>query len=246
MFAEHEVEWTNEKVSRFWDYLSRNEGLVNTYFTHMVGDQVISHLNTEIGLQGKTILDFGCGPGYLLESLARKRMNVTYYGLDFSEDSVSVLKEKFQHTPQFGGAFYAPTYPTNIQQQFDVVVCCEVVEHLNDEMMSHFIAEVKRLLKPGGYVYITTPNNENLNESKVLCPDCGCVFHRWQHVRQWNPESLSAYLNARGIRTFRVKALNYIHGKYPLLAVWDFLKRNLRQRPTRKHNLCFIGQADRA
>ena len=42
-------------------------------------------------------------------------------------------------------------------EHFDTVLCCELIEHLPSDPM-HMMAEVNRILKPGGHFVITTPN----------------------------------------------------------------------------------------
>lgn len=48
---------------------------------------------------------------------------------------------------------------------------------------------------------ITTPNDENLDISKTCCPECGCIFHKTQHVRSWTPENLDNFMSSRGFNT---------------------------------------------
>jgi glycosyltransferase involved in cell wall biosynthesis/SAM-dependent methyltransferase len=45
-------------------------------------------------------------------------------------------------------------YPS---EYFSTVLCCELIEHLNADPM-HTMAEINRVLKPGGHVLLTTPN----------------------------------------------------------------------------------------
>ncbi len=44
-------------------------------------------------------------------------------------------------------------------------------------------------------------------ELEVMCPDCGCVFHQFQHVRSFTPEGLRAAVEARGFKTLRCRPL---------------------------------------
>lgn len=66
-----------------------------------------------------------------------------------------------------------------------------------------------RLIAPGGFIAITTPNNEDLNESTLLCPDCGCVFHRWQHVRSWTPKSLLSAMENNAFNTLHCSPISW-------------------------------------
>ena len=73
---------------------------------------------------------------------------------------------------------------------FNIIVASEVLEHLTAEQFNLGIAEVKRVLKPGGWFIGTVPYRENLNLNKVYCPNCHCVFHRWGHERSFDLKTL--------------------------------------------------------
>ncbi len=74
---------------------------------------------------------------------------------------------------------------------FDVVFCSEVLEHLSDNQLAAGLTEIKRLLKLDGILIGTVPYRENLNESLVICPDCGKKFHRWGHQQSFDKECLA-------------------------------------------------------
>lgn len=50
---------------------------------------------------------------------------------------------------------------------FDTVLCCELIEHLKDDPM-HLLAEVNRILKPGGHFLLTTPNIASLRAISAI------------------------------------------------------------------------------
>ena len=81
---------------------------------------------------------------------------------------------------------------------FDLVLLTEVIEHLDNRDLSVVCSNIRTLLKPGGKIFITTPNNEDFRSSMVVCPDCGCYFHKVQHIRIWNQESLASHMNGEG------------------------------------------------
>lgn len=234
--AVHEINWTNEKVARFWGYYSTLEAIENNYFSKQVGDAVIQFVKKYIPLQGK-ILDYGCGPGFLIEKLLKERL--TSVGLDSVESNIRIIEAKFKNDPNFKGAYYADKLPAPIPgEQFDVVFLIETIEHLLPEERQPIIREIYRLLKKNGKLIVTTPNNENLDARKIICPECGCVFHQMQHVSSWTTHSLSRLMADAEFKkiactttTFRPRTFRGF-----LFRVADFVLR-------RPHvNLIYIGE----
>ncbi len=107
------------------------------------------------------VLDLGCGYGALAIALSRVgRMEVV--GVDILSDRVSAVVTKLQSarhrdrgTLHIAVADAERGLPFR-DRTFDVVVATEVLEHL--EKPERSLAEVRRVLRPGGRVYVTTPN----------------------------------------------------------------------------------------
>ncbi|MFQ5729284.1 MAG: class I SAM-dependent methyltransferase [Waddliaceae bacterium] len=192
-FEKHEVEWTHDKVSRFWDYISGNNALRHHFFGLQVGEHVALFINRKLKFKKfKNILDLSCGKGDILNScLSYLKEGQNVYGTDFSEANVRHVNARFKKNSVFREAYLIQEYPIHFTSEFfNLIIITEVVEHLNDEELDAMLYEVNRLLAKDGYIFITTPNNENLEKNKVMCPDCGCLFHQWQHVRKWTSASL--------------------------------------------------------
>jgi len=198
VFAEHEASWTREKVGRFWDSMSRRYGC--EYFSEMVGDSLIGYVQSKVGGLDGLIMDFGCGPGFLLAKLASR--NIICEGVDFSKDSVDATARRLDGIESFRGVAAVDGIPTHLEaDRYSLVFFVETVEHLLESDIAATIAELNRILRPGGHVVITTPNREQLDEMSVTCPDCGCVFHRMQHMTSWTAASLSQVSEQAGFET---------------------------------------------
>lgn len=197
----HEIDWTPEKVKRLWDFYGASDGHADTYFARSSGDRVVALARRLAGLSGR-VLDFGCGPGHLVEHLLAGSGASSVAGLDFSSASVEEANRRLHAEPRFEGAVAVETLPSAFAaESFDAVFAVEVVEHLEDDQLSEFLGEARRVLRPEGSLVLTTPNEEQLAAQKVCCPECGCIFHKWQHVRSWSAASLSATLEEHGFRT---------------------------------------------
>jgi SAM-dependent methyltransferase len=198
MGIEHPIEWNDEQVSRLWNYYSKTVPYSEVYFSRIYGNCILK----KSGIPFKkeiSVLDFGCGPGFIWDHIINSGITWSYTGLDFSLDSVEALVKKAAGHPQFKGAVLGSQLPTKFQDNcFDAVLLFEVIEHLTDEHLDETLQEVRRVLKPGGVVVVTTPNEEDLSVATKYCPECNAIFHEWQHIRSWSVDTLSDYLLSRG------------------------------------------------
>lgn len=89
------------------------------------------------------ILDAGCGEGVLVEKY--REMGYDIRGLDLNYSSEYVTKGNLLNIP-----FENET--------FDIILCLDVIEHLNIEDQVPALREIRRILKKGGMVLLAVPN----------------------------------------------------------------------------------------
>jgi 2-polyprenyl-6-hydroxyphenyl methylase/3-demethylubiquinone-9 3-methyltransferase len=121
---------------------------------------------------GKTALEVGCGGGILCEEIARMGFATT--GLDPSERSLRIARG---HAAANGlnisyeqGAGEAVPFR---DRSFDVVFCCDVLEHVAD--LPKVISEISRVLKPGGIFCYDTINRTFLSWLMAIA-----IAQRWK------------------------------------------------------------------
>lgn len=238
-FTPHQMKWTDKRISRLWHYYSVSNAYDKQYFSYQAGNIILKEIGRYIPFKNIcTILDYGCGPGFLMEKLVRRLTGLQKcYGLDFSKEAVSMAERKCTGNPHYGKAVWVEKLPSSYKDaSMDVVISLEVIEHLDDSRLDVSIDEINRLLKPGGYVALTTPNRENLEESKTICPECGAIFHRWQHVRTWTAGSLCTYMERAGFKTITILEKNFA-SKFQTI-----LKYLLKRFPEKRDRLLYIGR----
>jgi SAM-dependent methyltransferase len=99
---------------------------------------------------GTRVLDAGCGEGVLVEEFQQR---LAIEGLDPNYSAAHVRQ----------GSLVALPYDTNT---FDRALCLDVLEHLSYEDQARALAELFRVLKAGGELFVTVPNLAHL-QSRV-------------------------------------------------------------------------------
>jgi SAM-dependent methyltransferase len=133
-----------------------------------------------------SVLDVGCGIGNFLA--AAKKEGWQCAGIDFDPDAISAAKKVtgIVDLEVADVLDYAHKHP---DRRFDLVTFFDVLEHVDNH--NEFIAAIKKLLRPGGFLAMSMPYREH-----ALWLMKGDVPPR--HLTCWDRESLKRFLEARG------------------------------------------------
>jgi len=218
-------EWTPQTIARFFAWMGTNPHNQDVYFSLQVGAALVRFLEMAQVLKGR-VIDYGCGPGYLLNLLADK--NIELHGADFSAEAVEIVNQRLAGKPRWNGVKLIRSMPSPElpSATFDLATCVETIEHLPDVPLEATLSQLRRIVKPGGHLFLTTPGSENLEKAMEYCPFCEAEFHGWQHVRSFTPESLRKILEDRGWEVVFCDSLilwRFMQRPWP--GKWDF---NLR------------------
>lgn len=191
------IVWNSSNVAFFWDTYLRRSNKAQVWMSEGSGEAISRRMKRMLPRaffsSSKTICDWGCGKGKFGKKLALRSHRV--FGLDQTE-----VIENIQHSvPNFTAIDDSRVIKN---QEVDLVYAIEVIEHIIDSEIHQTFLEWRRILKRNGYLVITTPNDENLDENSIVCPNCKTSFHSVQHVRTLNAESLTTLMNKNG---FEVK-----------------------------------------
>jgi 2-polyprenyl-6-hydroxyphenyl methylase / 3-demethylubiquinone-9 3-methyltransferase len=132
--------------SRFWDAQGEFRPL---HILNPIRAQFVAERAT---LKGSRVLDVGCGGGLLCEALARAGAEVM--GIDLAPGMIEVAR---LHAAEQGlDITYKVVAAEEIEGNFDVVTCMEMLEHVPDP--ERMTATLATLVKPGGALFVSTIN----------------------------------------------------------------------------------------
>ncbi len=149
---EHEIRKFGALADRWWD----PDGEFKTL--HAVNPLRIQFIRSFAELEGKRVVDVGCGGGILSEGLARAGARVV--GIDLAEELLDIAKA---HADQAGiEADYRQISAEALAEaepgSFDVVTCMEMLEHVPEP--ASVVRACAKLVKPGGRVFFSTLNRK--------------------------------------------------------------------------------------
>lgn len=106
-------------------------------------------------LRHRVVLDFACGPGRVISELASATESCSLHGSDIDAEAIAWASENLSSVAEFStNTTSAPTdYP---DAMFDVIYSVSLFTHLNTAAQDEWLAEMQRLLKPGGTLLVTT------------------------------------------------------------------------------------------
>ena len=110
--------------------------------------------------KGLKVCDIGCGTGLFLKRVKQLKNDV--YGYDINKyQSEYANKKNGLINVTYAQSLSEYCKKRKIQKNFfDVITCFEVIEHIYD--VNTFLEEIRKYLKPGGVLLLSTPNNERI------------------------------------------------------------------------------------
>jgi len=200
-----ELQKFSSLAHRWWDKNSEFKPL------HEINPLRLGFIDQRAGLQGKRVLDVGCGGGILSESMAQKGAEVT--GIDLGDKALKVAR---LHSLESGVSVdyrlvSVEELADEAPESFDIVTCMEMLEHVPDP--DAVVQACAKLVKPGGHVFFSTINR---NPKSYLFAVIGAEYilnllprgtHEYEKFIK--PSELSASIRRSGLTVSGLKGMSY-------------------------------------
>jgi 2-polyprenyl-6-hydroxyphenyl methylase/3-demethylubiquinone-9 3-methyltransferase len=200
-----ELEKFSQLAHRWWDPNSEFKPL------HDINPLRLDYIDRLAALDGKSVLDVGCGGGILSEAMAARGARVT--GIDLGDRPLKVAQ---LHLLESGLAVeYRKVAVEELAaeqpQRYDIVTCMEMLEHVPDP--ASIVGACARLLKPGGWCFFSTINR---NPKAYLYAVIGAEYvlgllPRGTHdyARFLKPAELAAFCRNAGLTPGGITGMTY-------------------------------------
>jgi len=168
------------------------------------------------------LLDVGCGGGKFL--LSMRQLGWQVEGVEFNPSAVQTCRESGLEV--FQGELSTAAFPDN---HFDVITARHVIEHIPNPKA--FVAEIFRILKPGGLMILRTPNSQALGR--------GWFGTNWyandvpRHLILFAPSNLQLLATQAG---FQKAAIRTSSSPKIFLNSWDYLTHN-KGKPSKRRKI---------
>ncbi len=213
---------TQDDADKVWDAEWRKTGYTaKTLFTQRAFIEGYPIIRKYIPNNTTTILDVGAATGRYSVRFAQDLPQCTVYATDILESSLTIIRGLVREVgvsnvvvqKEDGGRL---SFPDNY---FDVVYSGMVLQGLLDPHT--VVKEMKRVLKPGGVLVITTVNFWNFHTLfKWYLKTFNRPLEYYGHERAYSPKELSSFVMEAGFEVVALDGFQPAYGIYRLKHYW--------------------------
>lgn len=169
---------TRKNTRRAYNRVYGDDRLLDEYLApeRLASYEEVAELSAR--LRPGSVIDVGCGTGNLLQELVARAAPERVVGIDHASAGVRRAAELVPEAEFRVASLYDP----GLREEFDLVLCTEVLEHLTNAETA--VEQLVKLCAPGGAVVITVPDGAS---------------DTWEgHLNFWNEVELADFLRRHG------------------------------------------------
>lgn len=153
--------------------------------------------------QNGRLLDIGCGYGFFLQTAKEVNWDIT--GIEITDEAVKACTSK--DLRMHHGSLESAGFPDD---HFDVIVLIETIEHVTE--VDKLLREIYRVLRPGGLVYLSTPNFNAVNRFRLK--EKYDIIQYPLHLSYFTPDTLKQFFESNGFKTKSIKSSGISKTRY--------------------------------
>lgn len=157
------------KDGKYHDDLYIQSGLINMKSVRKILLEDIFDISQE------RILEFGCSAGRMMRHLETEAQNTEIWGVDLHSAAIHWAQAHLSPPFHFATVTTSPHLPFE-DNYFGFIFAGSVWTHIG-ELDDAWLLEIRRVLRPGGRVYITISDEDTLSEVKRLSPNHASNTH---------------------------------------------------------------------
>lgn len=181
---------TTQELIDYYDGYGRNDYLspITIKRYHELLDQMEKYRKTN------RILDVGCGIGYFLEVAKERGWEV--HGTEYTDKALEICRSKGIEMQE--GKLDSSKFDHG---SFDIITSFEVLEHINNPQEE--VTNFNTLLRPGGLIYLTTPNFNSLLRHRLK--ERYNVIAYPEHLSYYTPHTLNHLFTNAGFKKQQIQ-----------------------------------------
>lgn len=196
----------SDLAHRWWDVESEFKPL------HQINPLRLEWIQQTYPLNGKHVLDIGCGGGILSDAMARKGAQVL--GIDLSTKALKVAQLhalEAQTTRVQYREISAEALAAESPAHFDCITCMEMLEHVPNS--ASVVQACFDLVKPGGWVFFSTLNR-NLKSFLLAIVGAEYVMNllprgTHEYAKMIRPSELAQFCRNTGLIVQQIRGMEY-------------------------------------
>lgn len=165
-------------------------------------------------LEGKKILEVGCGTGNLVQFLSGRNLEII--GTDYSNVYLEKARKKNPNVEFFIADLLHKEEWNSLRNSFDSVIASEVIEHIEDDLTA--LETIHSLLKPNGVLVLTVPAFNSLYSP---------IDKKIGHYRRYSKKSICMKMQKAGFKIEKTRYWNLL-GLLGWLFTFKILKKDFK------------------